>query len=203
MKRARKKTSILFPEPEGLPRATRNGMYVWKEDYVRHAFFLSLMGATDTQMAQCWGVSTRIVEKWKREKPEFLASIKKGKMTADAKVSHSLYLAAIGYSHPDEVIMANKIREFDPETGKLVREYTEPLRVKTTKNYPPNVTAAIKWLQARQPEVWGHKVQIGGTINHNHKLDLSKYTMEELELLNRLGLQQRNPDIEDADYEEE
>ena len=183
-----------FPVPEFLPKKTVSG---WREDYIREVFFLTLMGATDVQIAQTFGVSVEALDKWKRSKPEFLRAMKAGKTEADAKVVHSLYLAAIGYSHPDQVVIANKVRKYD-EKGRVIEERTEPLIVNTIKNYPPNVTAAVKWLQARQPDVWGNKLRVEGKVDHSHKLDLSSFSEEELEVIKKLGT---NQDIEDADYE--
>lgn len=198
MKRVRKNKSIKFPEPNFLPEVLE--LRKWKKEYIRHVFYLSLLGANDVQIAQVFDVHPSTIDTWKRKKPDFLNAMNKGKMMADAKVSHSLYLAAVGYSHPDKVILANKRREYDPDTGKLIREWTEPLIVDTIKNYPPNVTAAIKWLQARQPEQWGNKLEIKGKVDHNHKLDLSNFSEEELEVIKKLGIQSNN--VEDIDYED-
>jgi len=203
MKRIRKKRNIKFPEPEFLPASKKNDRKKWKEEYVRHVFYLSLLGANDVQIAQTFGVSPACIDKWKRNKPEFYSSMQKGKMMADAKVSHSLYLAAIGYSHPDQVVLSDKRKEYDPDTGKVIREWTEPLVVDVVKNYPPNVTAAIKWLQARQPDQWGKKVEIKGRVDHHHKLDLSQFSEQELEVIKKLGIQSHSADIEDADFEEQ
>jgi hypothetical protein len=135
------------------------------------------------------------VDYWKKTKPEFKQAMDKGKMIADAKVSHSLYLAAIGYSHPDTVILTNRVKKFN-EKGKVIKEWTEPLIVPTTKCYPPNVQAAIKWLSARQPAVWGNKIEVKGKFSVQHNLDLSQFNNEELETLVKFGI------VEDVNYEQ-
>ena len=192
------KTSFRIPEPDFLPEVKYNK---WKPEFIRYAYFFSLMGYTDVQMAQALNVSDASVEKWKRVIPEFLQAIHEGKALADAKVAHSLYQAAIGYEHEEEVIIANKIREYN-DKGRPIKEWTTPLRVKTTRRYPPNVQAGIRWLASRQPEVWGNKMHVDGTINHKHELDLSKFSIQELEVLNKLGLKE-GKNVEDIDYEEE
>lgn len=189
-----------MPVPDFLPDVVKPHQSKWREDYIRQVFFMSLLGATDVQIAQTFGVGVSTLEGWKRTKPEFLESMKKGKIQADAKVVHSLYLAAIGYSHPDQVVLSNKIKKFD-EKGRVISEYTEPLIVKTIKSYPPNVNAAIKWLQARQPDVWGKKLKLEGTVEHNHKLDLSGFTEQELEVLKKLN-RKSTGEIEDIGYED-
>jgi len=187
MKRTRK---ISLPVPDNLPR--KETPTRWDKDYIRQVFFLCLLGATDIQIAQVFGVKVETIDLWKRTHPQFMASMKQGKIEADTKVVHSLYLAAIGYSHLYEIVMPNRVRTYDK--GKLVEEHTEILRVKTIKSYPPNVTAAIKWLQARQPDTWGKQVHIKGQIQHNHSVDMSKFTLEELKVLKKLGMS----DVEDA-----
>jgi len=176
----------------------KRGNVQYKEEFARTAFYLTLLGATDVQISQTLGCGTNTIDKWKHTHTEFKEALDCGKIQADGKVSHSLYLAAVGYSHPDQVVLSNKRKEYDPVTGKVLREWTEPLVVDTVKSYPPNVTAAIKWLQARQPEIWGNKLRLEGQINHTHKLDLSKFSDEELQLLKKISM--RN--IEDTDYEE-
>ncbi len=121
------------------------------------------MGATDVQMGQAFGVSASTIGIWKRNFPDFLQAIQEGKIMADANVSYSLYRAAIGYSHPEQVVIPNRVKEFN-DGGKVIKEYTKPLIVNTTRHHPPNVTAATRWLQARQPQVWGNKVHVSGDV---------------------------------------
>jgi hypothetical protein len=190
MKRSR--TNRVLPEPDFLPDEKGH----FRPDYIRQVFFMSLLGATDVQMAQVFGVASNTLEMWKKTKPDFLESMRKGKIIADSNVSNSLYLAAVGYSHPDEVIVPNRIKEF--QDGKLVSEHTEIIRVKTIKNYPPNVAAAVKWLSSRQPDLWGHKLEIKGKVAHTHKLDLSMFNMTELKTLAKIGI---GTTAEDTEYE--
>lgn len=198
----KKGTNVVLPEPDFLPKRIR--VNKWKSEYIHQAFYLALLGLTDVQMGQCMGVAPHVIRKWQKQHPAFREAIHRGKMIADGKVAHSMYQAAIGYSHEEEVILSNRVREMN-EKGKVIKEYTEPLRVKTVKNYPPNVTAGFRWLQARQPEKWSQKVEVSGKVDHVHSIDLSKFSTEELLVLQKLGVQQENeaPPIEDAEYTEE
>ena len=58
---------------------------------------------------------------------------------ADARVAESLYHRAVGYAH--------KAEEIKVINGEVVR-------VRTTKRYPPDVTACIFWLKNRQRAKW-------------------------------------------------
>lgn len=96
-------------------------------------------GKTDKQVADAIGVAVRTLQYWKASQPEFLHSLKEGKDVADELVVSSLFRRATGYTHPEE-----KIFQFE---GRVVR-------AKTSKHYPPDVTAAIYWLKNRRPEEW-------------------------------------------------
>lgn len=107
--------------------------------YCEQALKLCLLGATDEEMADFFGVSESTLNLWKKKHPEFSESIKKGKIEADANVVVSLYKRAIGYTHDDEKIFLHE--------GKIIR-------AKTKKHYPPDGTAICFWLKNRQPKQW-------------------------------------------------
>ena len=201
-RKVRKDRTIKFPEPDFLPELDKE-THKWRErEHTRFVFYLSLLGCTEAQIAQSFGIGKSTFDRWKRTKPKFLEAMRQGKMEADGKVAHSLYLASIGYSHPDQVILPNRIKEYDPNTGKVIREYTEPLIVDTVKNYPPNAAAAIKWLQARQSEIWGKRITVKGQIDHKHQVDLTKVSDEELKVLRKLTVSTGENEIEDVNYTE-
>lgn len=103
---------------------------------------LCMLGATDQQIADFFGVKVLSIHYWKKKYPGFLASIRKGKDEADSNVAKSLYRRAIGYSHKEDVIFNDK---------------GHPLIVPTTKHYPPDSTAMIFWLKNRRPKEWRDK----------------------------------------------
>ena len=190
-----------FPEPDFLPaiKRKRGRASLWQDSFIRQVYYLSLLGLNDVQLAQVFQVHAKTVELWKRTKPEFFDSMQRGKALADSKVAHALYQSAIGSEYEEEVILTNRVREYD-DNGKIVREYTKPLRVKTTKQRPPNVTACFKWLQARKAEVWGRRIKIEGQIDHTHMLDLSRFTEEDLEMLKEMQKKQLSL-VQDIDYD--
>ncbi len=125
--------------PAGRPSA-------YKPEYCEQAFKLCLLGATDKDLGDFFGVSEQTINAWKSSHSEFLESLKKGKAEADAKVAHSLYHRATGYSHDAVKIFA------DVKTGaEQIVPYTE--------HYPPDTTAAIFWLKNRQRDKWRDKVE--------------------------------------------
>jgi len=111
----------------------------------KHAYKLSLLGSTDQQLADFFEVSDTTIDTWKKEHPEFLGALNKGKGEADSKVAKSLYQRAMGYSHKAEKIFNNQ--------GEIVRaEYIE--------HYPPDTTAMIFWLKNRQSAKWRDKQDV-------------------------------------------
>lgn len=54
-------------------------------------FKLCLLGATDEQIADFFGVSRATISNWKNKYPDFLDTLKRGKLGADAEAANSLY----------------------------------------------------------------------------------------------------------------
>jgi hypothetical protein len=73
----------------------------YKPEYVEQAEKLARLGATDKEMADFFNVGEKTLNNWKLEHPEFLQSLKEGKLLSDAKVTESLYNKAIGYEKND------------------------------------------------------------------------------------------------------
>lgn len=120
-------------------------------DYNDQASKLCLLGATDAQLGDFFGVDERTINRWKVDHPEFCQSLKDGKAGADARVAGSLYQRALGYEHDAVKIVVNT------KTGS---EYVVPY----VKHYPPDTTAGIFWLKNRRPDVWRdrHQIEHGG-----------------------------------------
>lgn len=115
----------------------------FKPEYAEQAEKLCKLGATDKEMADFFAVSEQTINAWKQAHPEFLESLKKGKMLADANVADRLFSRAMGYSH-DAVKIA-------------VSPSGEHHQVAFTEHYPPDTTAAIFWLKNRRPDQWREK----------------------------------------------
>lgn len=63
--------------------------------YAELALNYCLLGATDAELGEFFGVSEQTVNAWKVKHPQFLESIKKGKCQADAAVARSLHDQAL------------------------------------------------------------------------------------------------------------
>lgn len=100
---------------------------------------LCLLGYTDAELADFFGVAESSIHKWKIDHKEFSESIKKGKSQADGDVADRLYQRAMGYEHPEV-----DIRVVDHMI----------VQTPITKIYAPDPTAAIFWLKNRQKDKW-------------------------------------------------
>lgn len=135
----------------------------YKEEYNQLAENYALLGATDKEMADLFGVSERTLNQWKKDFPEFLQSLKKGKGIADANVASKLYNRAIGYEFEEKHFEIKQPKKDVPP------ELIEAKRIK--KHVPADTTAAIFWLKNRQPEKWRDKKEIDANVNLGDELE--------------------------------
>lgn len=127
------------------------------QEIIDNARKLAHYGMTVDQIAEFFGVCEKTFYNWMNKNPDLLAAVNEGRDVADARVERSLFERATGYSHPEEKIFNNNGKE---------------MRVKTTKHYPPDTTAAIFWLKNRKPKQWRDKSKVDlsssdGTMSPN------------------------------------
>ena len=117
----------------------------YKPEYSEQAFKLCLLGATDKDLGDFFGVSETTINNWKLREPSFVESLKNGKMQADANVACSLYKRALGY---------------EQDTVKVFQFQGEPVIVPVVEKIAPDVTAQIFWLKNRQSKNWRDRPQV-------------------------------------------
>lgn len=61
-------------------------------------------GLTDEQIGRNLGVSKHLIIKWKKEKPDFMDAIKKGKEVSDYELENALHNRAVGYYYKEETV---------------------------------------------------------------------------------------------------
>ena len=119
----------------------------YRPAYAEQARRLALLGLTDAEMADFFGIAESTLHLWKKQHPGFSESILAGKERADADIAGSLYRTALGGSTVLEV------REKTDAEGKIVRETV-------TRELPADVRAQRYWLGNRQPQRWRDKVVV-------------------------------------------
>jgi hypothetical protein len=108
----------------------------------RWAFKFALNGDTNAEMAAAFGVGERCFEEWMQKHAELKEQVQQGRHFTKAEVSHAVYRAAKGYSHPAVKIMSHM-------GDVIVEPYIE--------RYPPNMAAAEMFLNNRDPKKWKKK----------------------------------------------
>lgn len=101
---------------------------------------LALLGQTDEEMADFFGVDPATIYRWQHDHPAFCEAIKNGKIIADAEVAASLYRRAVGENVKVERIVRG------PEGKHEV--------ITLTQRIPGDVSAAKHWLGNRQRGRW-------------------------------------------------
>ncbi len=125
------------------------GVSKYRDAYPAQAEKLCLLGATDKDMGDFFGVCTDTIAEWRKEYPPFEAACIRGKMEADSKVADRLYARAMGYSHP-------AVKIFMPAGA------AKPVYAPYTQHYPPDTQAATFWLSNRQKGKWQQRVEHTG-----------------------------------------
>jgi hypothetical protein len=149
----------------------------WNDRYFDLVYRLAMLGATERVMAMSCGVSVATIAKWKRENPEFNLAIMKGTTEEDMNLVEVLHRAAKGYEREEEVVTNYK--------GEITV-------TKVKKYYKPDTWALLKILALKERAMWSETQRIDITNNINiTKLDLSGYTTEELAMIDKLALKQK------------
>ncbi|HEG9836141.1 TPA: helix-turn-helix domain-containing protein [Staphylococcus aureus] len=113
-------------------------------------------GLTDEQIARNLGVSKHTLIKWKKNIPDFLDAIKKGKEVSDYELENALHKRAVGYYYEEETV-TNK--------GEVV---------KIKKYEHANPTSLIFSLKNRLPHKYRDKVEQEIT-NRNIEINIGDY----------------------------
>lgn len=114
----------------------------YKPEFAMVARVLCKRGATDYEIAEELGVSTRTVIRWKVAHEDFCQALKVHKEDFDAQIERSLALRANG---------------FTIETEKVFCTHGRITRAKVLEYIPPDVGAAKLWLTNRRPDKWRDK----------------------------------------------
>ena len=114
-------------------------------------------GLSDAEIAERCELSAENFERWCKKYPKLRNAVEMGRQEADFSVVEALYKKATGYNVRTNKTHKLKCVDFDPVTGKKVKEY-ESLAVGVDESYvPPDLKAEIFWLKNRQPCRWKEK----------------------------------------------
>lgn len=148
----------------------------YRPEYSEQVTKLCILGATDKDIADFFNVSEQTVNAWKEKHPEFLESLKQGKIEADLKVANSLYKKARG----GYLISSQKA---------FVDRMGEEHVIEVQDEAQPDTTACIFWLKNRQPDKWREKQE----VQHSGEVKTGDIDPEKFEELKRLALLNATP----------
>lgn len=123
----------------------------YREEFCLAVEYMAKAGMTDAQMAEKLEISEASFHVWKKEYPQFLEAIKRGKEEPDDIVERSLFERATGY------VNRNAVKIFMPAGAD------SPVYAPYEEHVAPDVTAQIFWLKNRRPEAWRDKQELKHT----------------------------------------
>ena len=147
-----------------------HGNTKYMPNYDREVYELCLLGYTDKEIALHFDVSEQTVNNWKNWYPNFFESMRAGKARANARVAEALYRRAIGYITTETRVKTIPNPDGDHLPGIVIEQ------IEITKEVLPDVGACLKFLSAREPELWREN---NGTQNEEENLpEITKELIE-------------------------
>jgi transcriptional regulator with XRE-family HTH domain len=147
-----------------MAKVGRPALYDQKVTDLDTLYRLTLLGLTNQELADFYGVSLTTLNRWIKDKQEFRDVLKKGRELADADVANSLRREASGYRYYTKTITTKKksgevVEETVPATEDEFNAAGGTLTIQ--EHYArPNTTAQFFWLQNRQPHLWQNKKNV-------------------------------------------
>ena len=122
-----------------------------KEYHDDWAWSLAIKGATNEEIAEAFGISTRTLIRWKKDHESLDDAVTAGKHIADAKVEKALYERALGFDTTETERIVSVDKDGNPT----------PARVRTiSKHVPPDTMAIMYWLNNRQRGTWSQRQEV-------------------------------------------
>ena len=92
----------------------------YEPQFAEQATKLCLLGATNPELANFFGVAESTISKWLVDEPEFSEAVKEGRQAADAKVAESLYQQALAGNPTAQIFwLKNRRKENWRELSKV------------------------------------------------------------------------------------
>lgn len=112
-------------------------------------------GFGEEEIAARCGLDLKTFRSWRKKHPEFSDAIELGRAESDLAVIRALYKKATGYNVALKKTYKLKRIDFDPDTGKKLREYEELATGIDESHVPADLRAETFWLKNRQSDRWG------------------------------------------------
>ena len=130
----------------------------WLERYgLERLRTLAEEGLEECEITSRVGIEPETFAKWKKKYPEFADALTLGRADSDFHVIRALYKKATGFNVGLKKTYKLKRVEFDPQTGKKLREYEELVTGMDETFIPGDLSAEKYWLENRRGDRWGGK----------------------------------------------
>lgn len=116
-------------------------------------------GLVDTQIAHNLGIAVSTMNLYKKDHPEFLSALARGKEVVDVEVENDLLKKCHGYTAQIKKTFKIKEVDYDPDTGKRLREREKLVTGVDEVHVPADTTAIMFWLANRMRGKWAYKPQ--------------------------------------------
>lgn len=134
----------------------------WCESFgLEHLRRLAEDGLPDEEIAARSALELSTFRRWKKQYPSFAAALELGRSGSDYAVIEALYKKAVGYNVALNKTYKLKRVDYDPQTGKKIREYEELATGVEESFVPPDLRAETFWLKSRQPDRWSDRGEKG------------------------------------------
>ena len=117
---------------------------LYQPEHAEQARKLCRLGATDSDMADFFGIGTTTFYRWRKDHPDFAAAVTEGKEFCDQQVEQALHRRAVGFEY-------QAVRVFMPAGAKAAVLVPYPVQVL------PDVGASQHWLRFRRPKEWSEQ----------------------------------------------
>lgn len=138
----------------GVKRKITHGGAVFLPDMEQQVKMIAMRGASDDEIADTFGVSREMFQKWRAAYPKFNDAVDKGRSVADANVMYALYRNATGFHYEEDAATAK---------GGIVR---------LERYARPETSAQQYWLNNRKPDEWGSTTRLTGGRKNGEDLPI-------------------------------
>lgn len=114
-------------------------------------------GLIEKQIAHNMSIGESTLRTWKNNFPDIAEALRKGKEVVDREVENALFKSALGFMQKIKKPVRIREIEYDPKSGKKIKESEKWVQVEEEVFIPPQVTAQIFWLKNRKPDQWREK----------------------------------------------
>lgn len=135
-------------------------LVMWAED-----------GMDDAALAKAMGISSSTFYAWRKSHPEISEAIMRGRRCALVQIRNALRERAKGGKQRLKKPVKRRIREYDPHTGKCVRDEEVVELVDEEIYVAPDTTAIKFYLANKDAEHFSERIQVDGGFRMEEALD--------------------------------